>query len=79
MGGKAHGVRLSGEERLFVGIFDVYFRAFVEFALADERHGAALRQFVEQWLNDHHSETGATPAPDSLAIRLTATTARPLH
>jgi UTP--glucose-1-phosphate uridylyltransferase len=55
-GGKVYGVRLSGEERRFdIGNFDAYFRAFVEFALADEKHGAALRQFVEQWLNDHHS------------------------
>jgi UTP--glucose-1-phosphate uridylyltransferase len=55
-GGKVYGVRLSDEERRFdIGNFDAYFRAFVEFALADEKHGAALRQFVEQWLHDHHS------------------------
>jgi UTP--glucose-1-phosphate uridylyltransferase len=55
-GGKVYGVRLSDEERRFdIGNFDAYFRAFVEFALADEKHGASLRQFVEQWLNDHHS------------------------
>ncbi len=55
-GGKVYGLRLSDEERRFdIGNFDAYFRAFVEFALADEKHGASLRQFVEQWLNDHHS------------------------
>jgi UTP--glucose-1-phosphate uridylyltransferase len=55
-GGKVYGVCLNDEERRFdIGNFDAYFRAFVEFALADEKHGAALRQFVEQWLNDHHS------------------------
>jgi UTP--glucose-1-phosphate uridylyltransferase len=55
-GGKVYGVRLGDEERRFdIGNFDAYFRAFVEFALADEKHGAALRQFVEQWLHDHHS------------------------
>jgi UTP--glucose-1-phosphate uridylyltransferase len=55
-GGKVYGIRLSDEERRFdIGNFDAYFRAFVEFALADEKHGAGLRQFVEQWLNDHHS------------------------
>jgi len=55
-GGKVYGIRLSDEERRFdIGNFDAYFRAFVEFALADEKHGAALRQFVEQWLHDHHS------------------------
>ena len=54
-GGKVYGIRLSDEERRFdLGNFDAYFRAFVEFALADEKHGAALREFVEQWLNDHH-------------------------
>jgi UTP--glucose-1-phosphate uridylyltransferase len=55
-GGKVYGIRLDDEERRFdIGNFEAYFRAFVEFALADEKHGAALRQFVEQWLNDHHS------------------------
>jgi UTP--glucose-1-phosphate uridylyltransferase len=54
-GGKVYGIRLSDEERRFdIGNFEAYFRAFVEFALADEKHGAALRQFMEQWLNDHH-------------------------
>lgn len=55
-GGKVYGIRLSGEERRFdIGNFESYFRAFVEFALSDEKHGAALRQFVEQWLHDHRS------------------------
>ena len=56
-GGRVYGIRLTEEERRFdIGNFEAYFRAFVEFALADEKHGAALRQFVEQWLNnDRHS------------------------
>jgi UTP--glucose-1-phosphate uridylyltransferase len=55
-GGKVYGIRLSDDEHRFdIGNFDAYFRAFVEFALSDEKHGASLRQFVEQWLNDHHS------------------------
>lgn len=55
-GGKVYGIRLSGQERRFdIGNFESYFRAFVEFALADEKHGAGLRAFVEQWLHDHHS------------------------
>ncbi len=55
-GGKVYGVRLSDDERRFdIGNFESYFQAFVEFALADEKHGASLRQFVEQWLHDHHS------------------------
>ncbi len=50
-GGQVYGIRLSDEERRFdIGNFEAYFRAFVEFALADEKHGAALRQFVEQLL-----------------------------
>ncbi|HEX7594511.1 MAG TPA: UTP--glucose-1-phosphate uridylyltransferase [Anaerolineae bacterium] len=55
-GGKVFGVRLHENERRFdIGNFDSYFRAFVEFALADEKHGAALRQHLEHLLNDHHS------------------------
>ena len=55
-GGKVYGLRLSGEERRFdIGNFEAYFRAFVEFALSDEKYGASLRQFVEQWLHAHHS------------------------
>jgi UTP--glucose-1-phosphate uridylyltransferase len=55
-GGKVYGIRLSGEERRFdIGNFQSYFRAFVEFALADEKHGPCLREFLEQWLHDHHS------------------------
>jgi UTP--glucose-1-phosphate uridylyltransferase len=55
-GGRVYGIRLSDEERRFdIGNFDSYFRAFVEFALADEKHGAPLREFMEHWLHDHHS------------------------
>ena len=54
-GGRVFGVTLSGAERRFdIGNFDSYFRAFFEFALADEKHGAALRQYVEYLLDDHH-------------------------
>ena len=55
-GGKVYGVRLrSNEIRYDVGNFDSYFRAFVEFALADKKCGASLRQYLETLLNDHHS------------------------
>lgn len=55
-GGKVYGVQLSDDERRFdIGNFEAYFRAFIEFALADEKLGASLREFVEQWLHDHHS------------------------
>ncbi len=54
-GGRVYGLRLSPEERRFdIGNFETYFRAFVEFALADEKQGASLRRFVEQLLNGHH-------------------------
>jgi UTP--glucose-1-phosphate uridylyltransferase len=51
-----YGMTLHGGERRYdIGNFDAYFRAFVEFALADEKHGPSLREFLEQWLNGHHS------------------------
>lgn len=55
-GGKVYGVRLHRDEvRYDVGNFDSYFRAFVEFALADKKCGASLRQYLEKILDDHHS------------------------
>ncbi len=48
-GGRVYGMVLRADERRFdIGNFDAYFRAFVEFALADPRHGASLRAFVER-------------------------------
>ena len=48
-GGRAYGMVLGPDERRFdIGNFDAYFRAFVEFALADPKHGPALRAFVER-------------------------------
>lgn len=54
-GGTVYGVTLQGERRYDIGNFDSYFRAFVEFALADEKYGAGLREYVEQLIHDHHS------------------------
>jgi UTP--glucose-1-phosphate uridylyltransferase len=55
-GGKVYGMKLDTQERRYdIGNYDSYFRAFVEFALADDKHGAALRQFVEQLIHAHHS------------------------
>ncbi len=55
-GGKTYGVCLRGDERRYdIGNFQAYFRAFVEFALADDKEGAALRQYLETILNDYHS------------------------
>jgi UTP--glucose-1-phosphate uridylyltransferase len=50
-GGKVLGVRLGpGERRFDIGNFESYFRAFIEFALADPRYGAELREFVRSLL-----------------------------
>jgi len=46
-GHKVYGVRLREHERRYdIGNFQAYFRAFVEFALADEKHGEALREYI---------------------------------
>ena len=51
-GGRAYGVRLDASERRYdIGNFDAYFRAFVEFALADPRFGAPLRRYLEGLLH----------------------------
>jgi UTP--glucose-1-phosphate uridylyltransferase len=51
-GGKVVGMRLTGAERRFdIGNFESYFRAFVEFALADPRHGVELREYVRELIS----------------------------
>jgi len=51
-GAKVYGVRLRPDEQRYdIGNFDAYFRAFMEFALADEKHGPTLRQYLERYLN----------------------------
>ncbi len=46
-GHKVYGVRLhEGERRYDIGNFEAYFRAFVEFALADDKYGGALRDYI---------------------------------
>jgi UTP--glucose-1-phosphate uridylyltransferase len=55
-GGKLFGVCLTeNEKRYDIGNFESYFRAFVEFALADEKYGASLHKNLEELLNAHHS------------------------
>lgn len=50
-GGKVYGVRLSeGERRYDIGNFETYFRAFTEFALADEKFGASFREYLQSIL-----------------------------
>lgn len=44
-------VRLASDERRYdIGNFASYYRAFVDFALADERYGYLLRQYLQQRL-----------------------------
>jgi UTP--glucose-1-phosphate uridylyltransferase len=53
-GARVCGVRLGDSERRYdIGNFQSYFRAFTEFALADEAHGAELRHHLEGLLHDH--------------------------
>jgi len=48
-GGAVYGLLLGPTERRFdIGNFDAYFRAFVEFAAADPRHGPALKAFIAE-------------------------------
>ena len=55
-GGRAYGVRLgAGEPRYDIGNFESYFRAFVEFALADGRFGPSLRRHLEHLLDAAHT------------------------
>ncbi|HUJ11667.1 MAG TPA: UTP--glucose-1-phosphate uridylyltransferase [Verrucomicrobiae bacterium] len=55
-GAKVYGICLRRDERRYdIGNFQAYFRAFTEFALADEKQGPALRQHLETLLHDHHS------------------------
>ncbi len=50
-GGKVLGVRLPPSERRFdIGNFESYFKAFLEFALADAEYGPELRRFVRRFL-----------------------------
>jgi UTP--glucose-1-phosphate uridylyltransferase len=55
-GHKVYGMRLQPHEKRYdIGNFDSYFRAFVEFALADEKYGITLRQHLEALLDADYS------------------------
>jgi len=55
-GAPVYGMCLHpAEKRYDIGNFDSYFRAFVEFALADEKHGPALRSYLEEVICADHS------------------------
>jgi UTP--glucose-1-phosphate uridylyltransferase len=54
-GEKVYGVCLgSREHRYDIGNFPSYYRAFLDFALADEQYGASLREYLETLRNEHH-------------------------
>jgi UTP--glucose-1-phosphate uridylyltransferase len=53
-GETVYGVRLNdNEHRYDIGNFESYFRAFTEFALADEKYGTAVREYIAN-LNGAH-------------------------
>lgn len=55
-GGRVYGVCLQPNERRYdIGNFDSYFRAFVDFALADERYGDSLRSFLHSRLTEENA------------------------
>lgn len=55
-GHKVYGMRLRNDEKRYdIGNFGAYFRAFVEFSLADKKHGADLRQHLEALLDVNHT------------------------
>jgi UTP--glucose-1-phosphate uridylyltransferase len=55
-GGRAFGMRLRPDEKRYdIGNFESYFRAFVEFALADEKQGASLREYLKELLYVDHA------------------------
>jgi UTP--glucose-1-phosphate uridylyltransferase len=55
-GRKVYGVHLRKDEKRYdIGDFGAYFRAFVEFSLADEKYGADLKHYLEELLDVDHT------------------------
>jgi UTP--glucose-1-phosphate uridylyltransferase len=55
-GHKVYGVLLQPDEKRFdIGNFDSYFRAFLTFALTDEKYGANLREYLGELLDGNYS------------------------
>lgn len=55
-GHKVYGVLLQPDEKRFdIGNFDSYFRAFLTFALTDEKYGAKLREYLGELLDGNYS------------------------
>lgn len=56
-GRRVYGVRLPADEHRYdIGDFESYFRAFVEFALADKRYGPPLAEHVRRLLSRGEGE-----------------------
>ena len=55
-GHKVYGVLLQPDEKRFdIGNFDSYFRAFLTFALTDEKYGENLREYLGELLDGNNS------------------------
>ena len=55
-GKKVWGVKLGSDEKRYdIGNFGTYFRAFTEFALADETFGPELKEYLKNLLNENNS------------------------
>jgi len=55
-GHRVYGMRLREDEKRYdIGNFASYFRAFVEFSLADEKFGADLEQHLRELLDADHT------------------------
>ena len=55
-GHKVYGMRLRQDEKRYdIGNFGAYFRAFVEFSLADEKYGEDLKHHLERLLDVDHT------------------------
>jgi UTP--glucose-1-phosphate uridylyltransferase len=49
LGHKVQAVRLAPDERRYdIGNFESYFKAFIDFALADEKYGYMIRQYIKR-------------------------------
>ncbi len=52
-GGRVMGVRLPARQSRFdIGNFGSYFRAFIEFAIADPAYGKQVKEYMRQLLAD---------------------------
>jgi len=49
LGHQVRAVRLGPDQRRYdIGNFESYFRAFIDFALADEKYGYMVRQYLKR-------------------------------